>query len=85
MVFAIDYYEEWTVKGRFLEYAYFSVRIDTQRPEVSQAIRIQYGGSVKPNNATGLMAQPDIDGALVGGASLKPDSFVGILRYERMK
>lgn len=52
---------------------------------VSQAIRIQYGGSVKPDNATGLMAQPDVDGALVGGASLKPDSFVGILRYERRK
>lgn len=52
---------------------------------VSQAIRIQYGGSVKPDNATGLMAQPDVDGALVGGASLKPDSFVGILRYGRGK
>jgi triosephosphate isomerase len=58
---------------------------DLYDAEVSQAIRIQYGGSVKPNNATGLMAQLDIDGALVGGASLKPDSFVGILRYERMK
>jgi len=48
--------------------------------EVAQAIRIQYGGSVKPDNISGLMAQPDIDGALVGGASLKADSFVAILK-----
>jgi len=43
-------------------------------------IRIQYGGSVKPDNAGELMAQPDIDGALVGGASLKAESFAGIIR-----
>lgn len=48
--------------------------------EVAQSIRIQYGGSVKPDNIAGLMAQTDIDGALVGGASLKADSFVAILR-----
>jgi triosephosphate isomerase len=48
--------------------------------EVAERIRIQYGGSVKPDNAAGLMAQPDIDGALVGGASLQVDSFVGILK-----
>jgi triosephosphate isomerase len=42
-------------------------------------VRIQYGGSVKPGNAAGLMAMPDIDGALVGGASLDPDSFLGII------
>jgi triosephosphate isomerase len=42
-------------------------------------IRIQYGGSVKPDNVKGLMAQPEIDGALVGGASLKPDSFAQIV------
>jgi len=46
----------------------------------AQAIRIQYGGSVKPGNAAELMAQPDIDGALVGGASLDADSFAGIVR-----
>ncbi|WP_286724661.1 triose-phosphate isomerase, partial [Pelotomaculum sp. PtaB.Bin117] len=40
----------------------------------------QYGGSVKPQNAAGLMAQPDIDGALVGGASLDVDSFSGIVK-----
>ncbi|MGD8816829.1 MAG: triose-phosphate isomerase [Acidobacteriota bacterium] len=43
-------------------------------------IRIQYGGSVKPDNAAELLAQPDIDGALVGGASLAPDSFAAIIR-----
>ena len=43
-------------------------------------IRIQYGGSVKPNNAAELLSQPDIDGALVGGASLKPEGFIEIIR-----
>jgi len=43
-------------------------------------LTIQYGGSVKPDNAAELMAQPDIDGALVGGASLKADSFLAIVR-----
>ncbi len=43
--------------------------------------RIQYGGSVKPGNAADLMGRPDIDGALVGGASLDPDSFARIVRY----
>ncbi|MBK8480347.1 MAG: triose-phosphate isomerase [Proteobacteria bacterium] len=47
------------------------------------ALRIQYGGSVKAENAAGLMAQPDVDGALVGGASLKPEAFLGILEYRR--
>lgn len=42
------------------------------------AIRIQYGGSVKPGNAAALLAQPDIDGALVGGASLNPESFAAL-------
>jgi triosephosphate isomerase len=45
-------------------------------------IRIQYGGSVKPDNVAALMAQPDIDGALVGGASLDPESFSKIVRFE---
>jgi triosephosphate isomerase len=47
--------------------------------EVADAIRIQYGGSVNPANAAELMAQPDIDGALVGGASLKADQFAAIV------
>jgi triosephosphate isomerase len=53
-------------------------------PEVAGKIRIQYGGSVKPENAAELLSQPDIDGALVGGASLKPESFVAIARAARM-
>jgi triosephosphate isomerase len=47
---------------------------------VAESIRIQYGGSVKPDNALELMSQPNIDGALVGGASLKADSFLAIVR-----
>lgn len=47
---------------------------------VAGALRIQYGGSVKPENAAELMAKPDVDGALVGGASLKADSFAGIVK-----
>lgn len=43
-------------------------------------IRIQYGGSVKPDNARELLSQPDIDGALVGGASLDPRSFAQIVQ-----
>ncbi len=46
----------------------------------AQAVRIQYGGSVKPGNTAELMAQPDIDGALVGGASLEVDSFTDIIK-----
>ncbi|HIJ39520.1 MAG TPA: triose-phosphate isomerase [Deltaproteobacteria bacterium] len=45
-------------------------------------VRILYGGSVKPDNVSDLMSRPDIDGALVGGASLKGDSFVGIIRFQ---
>lgn len=46
---------------------------------VAQSLLIQYGGSVKPDNAAGLLHQPDVDGALVGGASLKADSFLAIV------
>lgn len=48
--------------------------------EAARQVRIQYGGSVKPENAAELLGQPDIDGALVGGASLKVDSFAAIVR-----
>ena len=48
---------------------------------VSKATRILYGGSVKPENATALLGEEEIDGALVGGASLKPDSFTAIVKY----
>ena len=46
--------------------------------QIAQIVPIQYGGSVKPDNAAELLGQPDIDGALVGGASLKVDQFMGI-------
>lgn len=49
--------------------------------ETAQQLRIQYGGSVKPENVKQLMGQPDIDGALVGGASLKVDSFAAIVGF----
>ena len=51
----------------------------TYNSQVADQVRIQYGGSVKPDNAGELLAQPNIDGALVGGASLKADSFLGII------
>jgi triosephosphate isomerase len=47
----------------------------------AEEARILYGGSVKPDNVRELMAEPDIDGALVGGASLKADTFVPIIRF----
>ena len=49
--------------------------------DAAAAVRIQYGGSVKPGNIAELMGQPDIDGALVGGASLDPDEFAAIVQY----
>ncbi|HDQ45604.1 MAG TPA: triose-phosphate isomerase [bacterium] len=49
-------------------------------PDITDKVRIQYGGSVKPENAKDLMDCPDIDGALVGGASLKSDSFAAIIK-----
>jgi triosephosphate isomerase len=49
--------------------------------DLAAACRILYGGSVKPDNVNGLMAQPEIDGALVGGASLDPASFASIVNF----
>lgn len=46
----------------------------------AEKIRIQYGGSMKPENAAELLAQPDVDGGLIGGAALKADSFLGIVK-----
>jgi len=48
---------------------------------VAEEVRIQYGGSVKPDNATEIMKQTDIDGALVGGASLSPEEFIKIVNF----
>jgi triosephosphate isomerase len=49
--------------------------------ELAAGLRIQYGGSVTPENVSQLMAMPDIDGALVGGASLKPESFAALVKF----
>jgi len=57
-----------------------SLIADLYGADTAAKIRIQYGGSVKPNNAAELMACPDIDGALIGGASLEPQSFLDIIR-----
>ncbi len=51
--------------------------------EAADGVRILYGGSVKPGNVKGLMEQPDIDGGLVGGASLEPESFAAIVRFDQ--
>lgn len=53
--------------------------------DVAQKIRVQYGGSVKPDNIEAFMAQPEVDGALVGGASLKADSFVALVKGAQVK
>jgi len=53
---------------------------DLYDDEVAQAVRIQYGGSVKPHNAAEIMSQPEIDGGLIGGASLKADDFLAIVQ-----
>jgi triosephosphate isomerase len=52
--------------------------------ETAVSVRILYGGSVKPGNIAPIMAQPDVDGALVGGASLEADQFVQICRYREL-
>lgn len=54
---------------------------DLLGPEVAEELRVQYGGSVKPGNIRGLMSQPDVDGALVGGASLNADDFALIVGH----
>jgi len=62
-----------------------AVLADLWGEDLAQGIRIQYGGSVKPHNVDELMAQPDIDGALVGGASLEVDSFARIVRFNEIQ
>jgi triosephosphate isomerase len=54
---------------------------DLANADAAEAMRILYGGSVKPDNIAELMGQPDIDGGLVGGASLEADSFARIVKY----
>ena len=63
-------------------HAFVRDRLAKQLGAVSKTMRIQYGGSVKSDNAVTLMGMPDIDGALVGGASLDPKDFARIVSYE---
>ena len=63
-------------------HAFVRERLGERFGEAGERIRIQYGGSVKPENVSALMSQPDIDGALVGGASLEPESFSKIVHFE---
>lgn len=64
-------------------HAFVRERLAKQMGEAGRGIRIQYGGSVTPDNVYELMAQPDVDGALVGGASLDPERFLRIVRFDR--
>jgi triosephosphate isomerase (TIM) len=73
-----------TATPEMAEEAHTIIRKDVARTlgkEAADAMRILYGGSVKPENAAALMNQPEIDGALVGGASLDPQSFAKIVKY----
>lgn len=54
-------------------------------PGTAEAVRIQYGGSMNPKNASELMAMPEIDGGLIGGASLKAEDFAGVVNYRGAK
>jgi triosephosphate isomerase (TIM) len=59
---------------------FIRTRVAIRAPEVAAKLRILYGGSVKPDNVRALMAEPDVDGGLVGGASLSAESFVRIVK-----
>lgn len=63
-------------------HAFIRERLVLRFGDAGDRVRVQYGGSVKPDNVDALMAQPDIDGALVGGASLDPEAFARIVRFE---
>ncbi len=64
-------------------HAFVRERLGKRFGAAAEQMRIQYGGSVKPDNVAELMAQADIDGALVGGASLEPESFSLIVKFDR--
>lgn len=64
-------------------HAFIRARLNDRFGDAGSQMRIQYGGSVKPDNVKELMSQPDIDGALVGGAGLDPDSFAQIVHFDR--
>jgi triosephosphate isomerase len=59
--------------------AFVRALVNGRSPEAATRLRVLYGGSVKPDNAAEILAQPDVDGALVGGASLDPDGFARIV------
>ena len=59
--------------------AFVRALVGDRSPEAGERVRVLYGGSVKPDNAAEILAQPDVDGALVGGASLDPDDFARIV------
>ena len=61
--------------------AFIRDTVSEQWASAAESVRVLYGGSVKPDNISGLMAKRSIDGALVGGASLDPDTFASIVRY----
>lgn len=61
-------------------HAFIRKRVADRDAKVAEGLRIQYGGSMKPDNAAELMAKPDIDGGLIGGASLKAGDFLGICK-----
>ena len=61
-------------------HAFIRERVRERFGAAAHACRILYGGSVKPDNIKALMAQPDVDGALVGGASLDPSSYASLVR-----
>jgi triosephosphate isomerase len=63
--------------------AFVRALVGDRSPEAAERIRVLYGGSVKPDNAAEILAQPDVDGALVGGASLDPEGFARIVAAAR--
>jgi len=61
--------------------AFIRAQVEDKFPGAGEQVRILYGGSVNPGNIAGFMAKKDVDGALVGGASLDPDQFAAVVRY----
>jgi triosephosphate isomerase len=64
-------------------HAFLRERVAGREPDVAAGLRILYGGSVKPENAARMFAEPDVDGGLIGGASLDAEQFIDICRAAR--
>ena len=62
---------------------FIRTRLAGRSPSIAARVRVLYGGSVKPDNIAALMAEPDVDGGLVGGASLSAESFIKIVQLGR--